>query len=55
MTAIANPAAAWLLHLPLKEFSKRVQSDPKPSKSYRHQMCLLMQQSLVGRTEDLDQ
>jgi glycosyltransferase involved in cell wall biosynthesis len=55
MTAIADPAAAWLLHLPLKEFSKRVQSDPKPSKSYRHQMCLLMQQSLVGRTEDLDQ
>jgi glycosyltransferase involved in cell wall biosynthesis len=55
MTAIADPAAAWLLHLPLKELIKRLHSDPKPAKSYRDQMCILMQQRLVGRPEDLDQ
>jgi succinoglycan biosynthesis protein ExoO len=30
MTAIANPAAAWLLHLPLTQFIRRLRSVPTP-------------------------
>ena len=30
MTAITNPAAAWLLHLPLTQFIRRLRSVPKP-------------------------
>ena len=54
-TAIANPAAVWLLRLPLKEFIKRLQSEPKPSNRYRHQMCILTEQRVVGRTRDVSQ
>ena len=50
MTAIANPAAAWLLRLPLKQFVIRLRSDPKPSKSDRRQVCILTQQGVVDRT-----
>jgi succinoglycan biosynthesis protein ExoO len=50
MTAIANPAAAWLLRLPLKQFVIRPRSDPKPSKSDRRQVCILTQQGVVDKT-----
>jgi glycosyltransferase involved in cell wall biosynthesis len=55
MTAIGNPAAVWLLRLPLKEFIKRLHSDSKSSNSYRHQMWLLMQQRVGGRIRDVSQ
>ena len=50
MTAIADPTAAWLLHLPLKQFIDRLHADPKPSKSDRRQICILTRQRVVGRT-----
>jgi len=55
MMAIANPAAAWLLRLPLEQFIRRLHSDPTPSKSDRRQICRLTRQRVVGRTKDIRQ
>jgi glycosyltransferase involved in cell wall biosynthesis len=48
--AMTNPAAAWLLRLPLKQFIRRLHSDRKPLKSKRRQICILTRQRVVGRT-----
>jgi len=50
MTMIANPAAAWLLRLPLEQFIRRLYSGPKPPKSDRRQICILTRQRVVDRT-----
>jgi glycosyltransferase involved in cell wall biosynthesis len=50
MTAIANPAAAWLLRLPLEQFIRRLHSGPKPPNSGRRQICILTRQRVVDRT-----
>jgi succinoglycan biosynthesis protein ExoO len=55
MMAIANPTAAWLLRLPLKQFIRRLYSDPKPSQSYQRQICILMRQRVVDSTKDIRQ
>jgi glycosyltransferase involved in cell wall biosynthesis len=56
MTAIANPAAAWLLHLPLNQFiRRRLHSNPKPSKSDRRQLSIPTRQSVVGKTKEIRQ
>jgi glycosyltransferase involved in cell wall biosynthesis len=51
MMAIANPAAAWLLHLPLKQIFSRLHTDPAPSKNGRRQICILTRQPVVGRAD----
>jgi succinoglycan biosynthesis protein ExoO len=48
--AITNPAAAWLLRLPIGQFVKGLYSTPKSSNSRRRQVCILTRQRVVGRT-----
>jgi succinoglycan biosynthesis protein ExoO len=50
MTAIADPAAAWLLRLPLEQFIRRLKPAPKPSKNARRQICIMTRERVVGRT-----
>jgi hypothetical protein len=44
-----------LLRLPLKQFIRRLYSDPKPSQSYQRQICILMRQRVVDSTKDIRQ
>jgi succinoglycan biosynthesis protein ExoO len=48
--AIANPAAASLLRLPLVQFIKRLRRKSKPTNGKRPQVCILTRQRVVGRT-----
>src|SRR5665213_2300315 len=48
--AMANPAAALLLRLPLGQFIKRLRRRPKSINSRRPQVCILTRQRVVGRT-----
>ena len=48
--AMANPAAALLLRLPLGQFIKRLRRRPKSTSGKRLQVCILTRQRVVGRT-----
>ena len=48
--AMANPAAACLLVLPIGQFLKRVCSKPKSSNRKQRQLCILTRQRVIGRT-----
>ena len=48
--AMTDPAAAWLLHIPLKQFIRRLHSEPEPLKTKRRQICILTRQRVVSRT-----
>jgi succinoglycan biosynthesis protein ExoO len=50
MMAIADPAAAWLLRLPLRQYAARLRPRPTPAKRERRQICVLTRQRIVGRT-----
>jgi glycosyltransferase involved in cell wall biosynthesis len=50
MLAISDPAAAWLLRLPLKQYAARIRPLPKPAQTQRRQICILTRQRIVGRT-----
>jgi glycosyltransferase involved in cell wall biosynthesis len=50
MMAIADPAAAWLLRLPLKQYAARLRPGPKPAQSDRRQICILTRQRIASRT-----
>jgi glycosyltransferase involved in cell wall biosynthesis len=48
--AIANPAAACLLVLPIGQFLKRLCSKPKSLNRKQRQLCILTRQRVIGRT-----
>ena len=50
-TAMADPAAAFLLHMPVWQFIRRlVQPHGKTASQSRRQVCILTRQRIVGRT-----
>jgi len=50
MMALADPAAAWLLRLPLQNFVARLRPKPKVESNQRRQVCILTRQRIAGRT-----
>jgi glycosyltransferase involved in cell wall biosynthesis len=50
--AIANPAAAWLLHLPLEQFIKRRRPDFDPVVSNGRQVCMLTRRRVTDITKE---
>lgn len=50
MMVIADPATAWLLRLPLRQYASRLRPRPTPAKRERRQICILTRQRIVGRT-----
>jgi glycosyltransferase involved in cell wall biosynthesis len=50
--AIDNPAAAWLLRLPLEQFIKRLQPDFNPLVSSGRQVCMLTRRRVTDMTKE---
>jgi succinoglycan biosynthesis protein ExoO len=50
LLAASNPAAAWLLRLPVGQFIGRLRRAPEIAKNKRRQICILTGQRVVGRT-----